>query len=235
MPVEVVAFDGDDTLWISEAQFTVTQEQYRGVMESYAPADHLDERLFTTEMRNLRRYGYGAKSFTLSMIETAIEVSDGAVTAHEISAILALGHVLLDHPVELLPGAAEAVAAAAARVERVVLITKGDLFHQESKLARSGLGDSFSDVEIVAQKDVATYTRVFSRRAIAPERFLMVGDSLRSDVAPVLELGGWAVHVPHEYVWAHERVDDVEGLAGHPRFRQLHDLTGFGAVLDGLG
>jgi putative hydrolase of the HAD superfamily len=233
--IDVVAFDGDDTLWFSESRFNVTQEQYRALMEPFAEADHLDERLYATEMANLRRYGYGAKSFTLSMIETAIDVSDGSVSTAVIRAIIGLGHELLDHPVELLPGAADAVTAAAA-VGRVLLITKGDLFHQESKLARSGLGEQFADVEIVSEKNPATYRRLFARHGIDPERFMMVGDSLRSDVEPVLDTGAWAVHVPHEFLWQHERVaDDRAGtLSTHPRFRAITALTELRAVLDDL-
>jgi putative hydrolase of the HAD superfamily len=233
LDVDVVAFDGDDTLWRSEALFTVTQAEYRALMAPHAAGPDIDQRLFDTEMRNLRRYGYGAKSFTLSMIETAIDVSGGAVTAVEIRRIIELGHALIEHPVELLPGVAAAVEAAATAAARVLLITKGDLFHQESKLARSGLGDRFTDVEIVSEKDSGTYTRLFARHDIDADRFVMVGDSMRSDIEPVLSVGGWAVHVPHEHVWQHERVEDTTAIDANPRFTRLASLAELPALFRG--
>src|SRR5207302_1743766 len=149
---------------------------------------------------NLRLFGYGVKAFTLSTIETAIEVTHGSVTADEIQAILDFGKELLDHPVQLLDGVAAAIDGLAGK--RLVLITKGDLFHQEAKVAGSGLGDRFSSIEIVSEKDQATYRRVLHRLGVAPEQFVMVGNSLRSDVAPVVALGGRGVHVPYTHVWA---------------------------------
>jgi putative hydrolase of the HAD superfamily len=234
--IDVIAFDGDDTLWHNELHFSVTQRRYREVMADYlAEADiDIDERLFQTEMGNLGHYGYGAKSFTLSMIETAIDVSGGRVTSAEVAEILALGKMLLTHPVDLLDGAAEAVATAVGHGRRLLLVTKGDLFHQESKLARSGLGELFDGVEIVAEKDEGTYRRVLDRHDCPPERFVMVGNSVRSDVLPVLGLGGWAVHVPFEIEWAHEHVDDSDELLGHPRFRRIDDLAGLADVLGEL-
>ena len=188
------------------------------------------QRLLDTELRNLRVYGYGIKSFTLSMIETAIEVSDGRVTAREVGAILDEAKQMLAHPVEVLDGAVEAVEAVSADYP-VMLVTKGDLFDQESKLARSGLGERFASVEIVSEKNEDTYGRILSRRGLSPEGFVMVGNSMRSDICPVLELGGWAVHVPYHVTWHHELVDDEASVRGHERFRHLDSLDGLPAML----
>ena len=202
--IDVVAFDGDDTLWQNESIFSMTHERFATLMAPYVEVDSIGDRLFATEMRNLALFGYGVKSFTLSMIETAIEVSHGDVTAVEIQAIIDAGRSMLDHPVELLAGAVDAIQAVS-ESHRVMLITKGDLFDQESKLARSGLGDHFDAVEIVATKDERAYRRILGRHGTDPSRFVMIGNSPRSDIVPVLELGGWAIHVPHPLTWAHEQ------------------------------
>jgi putative hydrolase of the HAD superfamily len=232
--LELVGFDGDDTLWESESAFAITHDRFRALLADHAEAAELDRRLLDAERANLELYGYGVKSFTLSMIETAIEVTDGTIEVADIKAILDAGKELIAHPVQLLPGAADAVAAAAARW-RVVLVTKGDLFHQESKVARSGLGELFAGVEVVAEKDAPTYTRVLRRFGVDASRFVMVGNAPASDIEPVLGLGGWAVHVPHELTWALERREDEEALARHPRYRRVHDLGGVAAVLDAVG
>jgi putative hydrolase of the HAD superfamily len=221
MSIEVVAFDGDDTLWHNETLFSVTQERFRELLAPYTEADVVNERLLDTEMRNLRLFGYGIKGFTLSMIETAIEVSDGRVTAAEVQEIIDAGKSMLDHPVDLLEGAREAVEAVAEH-HRVMLITKGDLFDQESKLARSGLGDLFWKIEIVSEKDVATYRRILAFHQIGAEEFVMVGNSLRSDIVPVVTIGGRAVHVPYHITWVHEHVDPAD-LPAHG-FTTLGDL-----------
>jgi putative hydrolase of the HAD superfamily len=230
--IEMVAFDGDDTLWHNESYFSVTQERFRRIMGPYLAADEdVSRRLLDTELRNLRIYGYGIKSFTLSMIETAIEVSDGNVTSREIGAILQAAKDMLANPVEVLDGAIDAVEAVSAAYP-VMLVTKGDLFDQESKLARSGLGERFDSVEIVTEKDEGTYDRILKRRGLSPERFVMVGNSMRSDIWPVLELGGWAVHVPYHVTWAHELVEDETSVRGHERFRHLDSLAGLPGLLE---
>jgi putative hydrolase of the HAD superfamily len=205
--LDVIAFDGDDTLWHSETLFSVTQERFRELLADHAEPAVLDERLLATERRNLALFGYGAKGFTLSMIETAIHVSAGSITSSHVQAILDLGKALLSHPVELLDDVRPVLEEVAAS-HRVVLVTKGDLFHQESKLAGSGLGELFDRVEIVSEKDEATYRRVMDALGVGPHRFLMVGNSLRSDVVPVVGVGGRAVHVPYVVDWAHEVVDE---------------------------
>ena len=183
--IDLVAFDGDDTLWHNESIFSMTHERFAALMEPYVAPDTIGERLFATEMRNLSLFGYGVKSFTLSMIETAIELSRGDVAASEIQAIIDAGRAMLEHPVELLAGA-EAAIRAVSDNHRVMLITKGDLFDQESKLARSGLGDHFDAVEIVATKDERAYDRILRRHGADPSRFVMIGNSPRSDIVPVL-------------------------------------------------
>jgi putative hydrolase of the HAD superfamily len=202
----VVAFDGDDTLWHNESIFSITQEKYRALLAEYVDKAELDRRLYATETRNLRFFGYGVKGFTLSMIETAIDVSDGRVPAHVIQTIVDEGKAMIDHPVELLQGVRRTLAGIRRRC-RLVLITKGDLFDQESKLARSGLADLFWKVEIVSQKDERTYRRILSDLEVSPRRFVMVGNSVRSDILPVVAIGARAIHVPYHITWAHEQAE----------------------------
>jgi putative hydrolase of the HAD superfamily len=213
--IQVVGFDGDDTLWHNEGIFTMTQQRFAEVLAPHLDGDPL-ERLAGFERRNLEIFGYGIKGFTLSMVETAIEVTGGRVSADEIGQILAFGKEMLEHPVELLPGAAEAVEEIGRR-RRVVLITKGDLFDQETKVARSGLGEHFDSVEVVSEKNEDTYERVLRRLDVDTKAFCMVGNSLRSDVVPVARLGGCGVHVPYDVTWAHEQVglSDLEGVSYH--------------------
>lgn len=221
---EVVALDADDTLWHCEPLFIATQAQFRELLLPYHPAEWIDARLQATEVKNLRHFGYGIKGFTLSMIETAIELTEGRISGAEIREIMAWGEGMLRAPVELLDGVRETVEALAGGY-RLMLLTKGDLFDQENKLARSGLGDLFHAVEVAAEKSPATYRAILSRHAVAPERFVMVGNSLKSDVLPALEAGGSAVHIPYASTWAHELVPD-EALEGKhfARLDSLRDL-----------
>ena len=211
--IEVIAFDGDDTLWHSESHFVDAHERYCALIAPYVNGDAglLDEKVIATERANLSIYGYGVKAFTLSLIETAIEVTGGQVGSREVAAILDLGKGLLNHPVELLDGVADVVDELTEAGHRLILVTKGDLFHQEAKLAGSGLADKFSQVDIVSEKDVPTYRRIIERTGVPAERFLMIGNSVRSDVLPVVELGGHAVHLPYTYTWAHEEVTGANG------------------------
>lgn len=228
--ISVIAFDGDDTLWHNESIFSVTQQRFRALMQTYGH-DRLDERLFATETRNLQLFGYGVKGFILSMIETAIEVSDGRVQAAEIQAIIDAGKAMLAHPVEPLEGVRETVEALRSRY-RIMVITKGDLFDQESKLARSGLADLFWRIEIVSEKDERTYRRILRDGGIEPAEFLMVGNSIRSDILPVVALGAHAVHVPYELTWAHERAD-LNG-ARRDRIHTIDRLTALPALVQEL-
>ena len=230
--IEVVALDGDDTLWHNEMQFSMTQARFCELVSPYAPDANLDERLLATERVNLATYGYGVKSFTLSMVETAIEVSQGRVPASVIEAILDAGKAMLSHPVELLDGVVEAIDELRDRYGLMV-ITKGDLFHQESKLARSGLAERFQRVEIVSEKDEATYRRIIERVGVRPDQFVMAGNSLRSDVLPVAALGGHAVHVPFHTTWALEDVSPDE--AAEYDFDTIDSLFELPALIERLG
>lgn len=226
-PLTTVGFDADDTLWQNEAFFRLTQARFTELLADHADPDHLHDRLLAAERRNLGHYGFGVKGFVLSMIETAIEVTDRRVPATVIAELIAAGQEMLAHPIELLPHARAAVEAAAER-HRVVLITKGDLLDQERKLAQSGLGDLFHAVEIVSDKTPAVYARIFARHGTGPEAAMMVGNSLKSDVIPAIAAGGWGIHVPHGLTWALEHADPPEG---HPRFASLPDLGGLASFL----
>lgn len=202
----IVAFDADDTLWHNEDQFTESHRAFEGLLAEWAPAAEVEQHLYRVEMRNLRRYGYGAKSFMLSMTETAIEVSRGEVTGAQISKILTLGHDILDRPIELLDDVPEVFDALHAHT--LMLITKGDLYAQHARIAESGLADRFWRIEVVTEKDPGTYSRLLDLHRVDIDDFVMVGNSLRSDVLPVIELGGRGVHVPYHITWAHEADHD---------------------------
>ena len=232
MSITTVGLDADDTLWHNETIFRLTQARFVALLADHADAVALEARMAEVERRNLRLYGYGVKGFTLSMIETAMELCDGEPPARIIREILAAGREMLGHPVETLPGVDEALAALSERY-RLVLITKGDLLDQERKLAASGLGELFAAVEIVSEKDRGTYDRVFVRHGTGPTEAVMAGNSMKSDVLPALEAGAFAVHIPYHVTWAHELAEAPEG---HPRFGALEtiaDLPGWIAARAG--
>lgn len=204
-PRMIIGFDADDTLWHNEDGFQASHREFETLLSAWGDADAIEEQLFAIEMRNMPRYGYGVKAYTLSMIETAITVSEGHIGSTEIAAILELGHALLDRPVELIDGVVEVLDELADLT--LMLITKGDLYHQLSRIDSSGLKERFWQTEVVAHKDVATYERVLDLHRIDPGRFVMVGNSLPSDVLPVIEMGGRGVHVPYHVTWTHEHHD----------------------------
>ncbi len=218
--LSTIGFDADDTLWQNEQFYRMTEKRFAGLLADYAEAEALSNRLLEAERRNLKAYGFGIKGFTLSMIETAIEVTEGRVPATVIHQIVDAGRDLLSHPIEPLPHARAALEQLSGDY-RLVLITKGDLFDQERKLAQSGLGDFFSAVEIVSDKSAATYERIFTRHGDGPERAMMVGNSLRSDIVPAIKAGSWGVYVPHSLTWALEQ-DEVP--SGHQRYRHIEHL-----------
>jgi putative hydrolase of the HAD superfamily len=228
MPIRVLAFDGDDTLWHNETHFHLTQQALRDLLLKHVPDTNVDDRLFATEMANLSLYGYGIKSFTLSMLETAIEVTEGKIPASDLAVILGWGKRMLQEPTELLDGVTEALREVSHHYA-VMLITKGDLFDQESKLARSGLAELFSGVEILSDKTVDSYRRVISRRGIDPEEFVMVGNSLRSDILPVVQMGARAVHIPYHLTWSHEHVEE-DSLPAEGWYR-LERIAAIGELL----
>ena len=225
-----IAFDADDTLWQNEQFFKLTERRFIELLAGHAEAGHLSERLLQAQKRNVAVYGFGIKGFTLSMIETAIEVTEGRAPASVIAEILATGRGMLSHPIEALPHARETLEALAGSY-RLLLVTKGDLFDQERKVAQSGLGEFFEAVEIVSDKNPAAYERIFRRHGEGPEKSMMVGNSLRSDVLPAIEAGSWGVYVPHELTWAYEH---AEAPLDSPRFRQLAHLGELGALLERL-
>ncbi|MDB6094314.1 MAG: haloacid dehalogenase [Verrucomicrobia bacterium] len=220
-PWRVIGFDADDTLWHNETIFENVHERYRALLSSYHGAAIVDRTLFATEIRNLELYGYGVKGFTLSAIETAIELTQGKIGADEIRTLIELGREMLDHPVVLLDGVVDTLELLA-RSHRLLVITKGDLRDQERKLAKSGLGALFQHVEILSEKDQASYASILRRHDIKPAEFLMVGNSLKSDILPVLALGGGGVHVPYHLTWGHERTTEQPNAPG--RFFEIGNL-----------
>jgi putative hydrolase of the HAD superfamily len=218
--ITAIGFDADDTLWQNETFFRITEKRFTELLSGHGGHDHIASRLLEAERRNLEFYGYGIKGFTLSMIETAVDVTDGQVPASVIAEILSYGREMLRHPVETLSHVRETLEQLASDY-RIILITKGDLFDQERKLAQSGLGDYFDGVEIVSEKTPETYARVFARHGDGPDRAMMVGNSLKSDVVPAITAGSWGVHVPHELTWVLEHVAAPED---NPRFRRVEHL-----------
>lgn len=218
--LSVISFDADDTLWQNEFFFRMTEEKFTDLLSDYATDDRISERLLAAERRNLEFYGYGVKGFTLSMIETAIEVTQDKVPAAILHDILRTGREMLRHPIETLPHVTETLNELASGF-RLVMITKGDLFDQERKLAQSGLGDLFEAVEIVSEKKPETYRRIFGQHSDSIEACMMVGNSLKSDVIPALEVGSFGVHVPHDLTWV---LEHAKTPVTDPKFHEIPHL-----------
>ena len=232
MTISIVGLDADDTLWHNETIFRMTHDRFSALLAEFADNETVEARLAEVERRNIGIYGYGAKGFTLSMLETALAISDRQVSATTLDEILTAGREMMGHPIEPLPGVVDALAVLNKEV-KLVLITKGDLFHQETKLAASGLGDYFEGVEIVSEKTADTYRKVFARYGEGPESALMAGNSVKSDILPALQAGAYAALIPYHLVWAHEA---AEAPATHPRYRErptLADLPAWIAELRG--
>lgn len=222
-----IAFDADDTLWQNETFFRLTEERFAELLSGFAEKPQLEDRLLIAERRNLRRYGFGVKSFVLSMIETAIEISDGKVAASVIGDLINAGKEMLAHPVHLLPHARETIENLSGRYQ-LLLITKGDLLDQQRKLDQSGLKSLFDTVEVVSDKTPSVYGEIFARHGDGAACSMMVGNSLHSDVIPVLKAGGWGVFVPHDLTWAYE---ESAPPRDHAKFHELADLSGLEALL----
>ena len=218
--ITTIGFDADDTLWQNERVFRMTQDRFAALLADHSDSAELMERLLAAERRNVGHYGFGVKGFVLSMIETAIEVTDGQVPASVIRQLLDAGKEMLAHPIELLPHAREAVEALSGAY-RLLLITKGDLLDQERKLAQSGLGELFDGIEIVSDKTAPRYDAIFQRHGDGADRSMMVGNSLRSDVIPALQAGAWGVFVPHDLTW---ELEHAEAPRDHARFAELQHL-----------
>lgn len=229
--LHMIGFDADDTLWRSEDYFRDAQSEFERIVGTYVDLDDAHDRLYAVEKRNIALFGYGAKGMTLSMIEAAVEITESRISAHDVHRIVELGKAVLQHPVELLPGIVDAVQAIA-RDYPVVLITKGDLFHQEAKVRESGLSDLFRRIEIVSEKDTATYTRLLAEFGLAPAQFAMIGNSLRSDIVPVLELGGCGVHMPYHVTWAHET--ETAAPSALERLRSVREPSELPAAIKSL-
>ena len=218
--ITTIGFDADDTLWQNEEFFRLTQDRFVELLQNYSTEGHLQSRLLQAEKRNLGQYGFGIKGFVLSMIETAIEVTEGRVPAFVISQIIEAGKDMLEHPVNLLPHAREAIEEIASNYN-IILITKGDLLDQERKLAQSGLGDLFDGVEIVSAKTSKIYRDAFKTHGDGADCAMMVGNSMASDGVPAIEAGAWGVHVPAKYEWEVER---APAPTHSKRFKTLEHL-----------
>jgi putative hydrolase of the HAD superfamily len=234
MTLDLIAFDGDDTLWHNERSYRDGRERFRRLLADAGVVlgvDEIEARVNQTELANLEYYGYGVSSFVLSLIETAIDLTDGRITGDDLRGMIELARHMLTEEVELFPRVREVLMALASSYP-LMLVTKGDLLHQTSKLERSGLRDCFRFVEVVSHKTSDVYAAILSRHAVDPNRFLMVGNSLRSDVLPVVEAGAWAVHIPAALSWAHEHAD-VPPHA-HGRYFEVTTLDGLPDVIEAL-
>lgn len=225
MTITTVGFDADDTLWHSESHFAVTEDKFRSLLQPWLAPDAVADLLLARERANLEIFGYGAKGFTLSMIETALEVSDGSLPPSAIQQIIDWGKDICCHPVELLDGVFDTVTSLQGHY-RLMLITKGDLFHQESKVAESGLADHFDHVEILSEKSPQSYQAVLDRVGVGCEEFVMVGNSVRSDILPVVEIGAQAIHLPYGITWGHELVDVPSHEVRWVELNRMHDVPG---------
>lgn len=228
--IRVVSFDADDTLWHNEQYFLDAQEKFWHLMEDFLPAHSSAQELMKTELQNIQLYGYGIKAFILSMIEASIKISDGRINSRGIETIISFGKDMLDKPVEVIDGV-QSVLEQLHGSYRLVVTTKGDLLDQERKLQKSGLADYFHHIEIVSDKTEQEYRKLIRHLDIESEEFLMIGNSLRSDILPVLNIGGYGVHVPYHTTWAHEQIDhEIE----HQKFRELASISQLPAVLSDL-
>ena len=219
--IKVIAFDADDTLWVNEPYFQEMEGRFCELMEDYLSHHHVSQELYKTEMRNLALYGFGVKSFILSMLETAISISDGTIPITALEKIIKNGKELLERPIELLDGVKGVLNSLKGKY-RLVVATKGDLLDQEQKLQKSKLEGYFHHIEIMSDKKVSDYRKLLKHLDVAPESFLMIGNSIKSDILPVLKIGGFAVHVPYHTTWAHEHVDHN---ITHERFTRVETIS----------
>ncbi len=220
MPLKVIAFDADDTLWVNEPYFRETEEKFAALLEDYLPHHSVMSELYKTEIENIPLYGYGIKGFVLSMIETAMRVSNNNVSMGIIEKIIQYGKDQLEKPIEILDGMEDALKQLKNKY-RLVVATKGDLLDQERKLRSSGLEHYFHHIEIMSDKQEADYLKLIKHLDIMPDEFLMIGNSLKSDVMPVLAIGGHAVHIPYHITWAHEHIEET---IDHINFRQAEAI-----------
>lgn len=227
----LIAFDADDTLWQNETLYHNAQETFVGLLTHYHPEEWIRERLFQTEMRNLDHFGYGIKAFALSMIETVVELTEGRVKGEDIRTLIDVAKAMIDADIELLPGVRDVVENLSQHTP-LAIITKGDLLDQQRKVERSKIGHYFTHIEVVADKNLATYQALMSKMGVAPVQFLMIGNSLKSDILPILELGGQAVYVPHGLTWEHEHAPTP--AANTPGFFQIETISQLPGILKAL-
>ncbi|MER3318519.1 MAG: HAD hydrolase-like protein [Allomuricauda sp.] len=221
--IKVIGFDADDTLWVNETYFRETEEKFAELLEDYETKNKIDQELFKMEMDNLDTYGYGIKGFMLSMIESALDLSNNQVSQETIGKILDLGKKMISHPVELLDGVEEVLSKLVGEY-RLIVLTKGDLLDQERKLEKSGLSQYFHHVEVLSDKKEINYRNLLEHLNIDVSEFLMIGNSLKSDVLPILNIGAKAVHVPFHTTWAHEMVAEDEMVNNHLKLNSLKDI-----------
>lgn len=219
---DIIGFDADDTLWINQPNYDDAENEYCKLLSGYLPTDEISKELYNIEMQNISDYGYGAKSFTLSMIETAIRITNAKVSQTIINEIINLGKKLINKPVTLLNGVKEVLEFFSKESIRIILVTKGDLIDQERKLKKSKIEDYFHHIEIVSGKKESDYLKLLSHLDISPRRFLMIGNSIKSDIIPVLNIGGFGIHVPYHTTWQHE---DVDKFAKHPNLIEIENIS----------
>ncbi|MBT8264041.1 MAG: HAD family hydrolase [Muriicola sp.] len=221
--ITVIGFDADDTLWVNETYFREAEESFTSLLENYETKNKIDQELFKTEIDNLDLYGYGIKSFVLSMIESALDISNNQVSQTTLSKILNLGKAMIAHPVELLDDVEEVLKQLAGNY-RLIVMTKGDLLDQERKLERSGLSEYFHHVEVLSDKKELNYKNLLDHLGVDVSEFLMIGNSLKSDVLPIMNIGAQAIHVPFHTTWAHEEVHPEEHTNDHLTIGSLKDI-----------
>ncbi|MEX0312986.1 MAG: HAD family hydrolase [Allomuricauda sp.] len=221
--IKVIGFDADDTLWVNETYFRETEERFAELLEGYETKNKIDQELFKVEMQNLEIYGYGIKGFVLSMIESALDLSNNKISQKTISEILELGKNMISHPVELLNGVEEVLEKLKNKY-RLIVLTKGDLLDQERKLEKSGITKYFHHVEVLSDKKEDNYKNLLDHLEINVNEFLMIGNSLKSDVLPILNIGAKAIHIPFHTTWAHEVVDNEHQVNGHLKLGSLKEV-----------
>ena len=221
--IKVIAFDADDTLWVNETYFREVEHEFAKLLSSYETENKLDQELFKTEMNNLDLYGYGVKSFILSMIESALELSNNKLNPKILQKIIELGKGMLEKPIELLEGVEQTLKILQPKY-KLILATKGDLLDQERKLEKSNLSSYFHHIEVLSEKKVENYKKLLAHLDITPSEFLMVGNSLKSDVLPLLEIGANAIHVPYHTTWTHEQIENESISVDYNTVNELNDI-----------
>jgi putative hydrolase of the HAD superfamily len=221
--IKVIGFDADDTLWVNEPYYREAEEEFIQLVSSYGVNGNIAEALFETEIANLRLYGYGIKAFMLSLVECAIELTDGGVSTRDINRIIGIGKSMLERPIELLDGVKQVLKTLAPHY-RLIVATKGDLLDQERKMRRSGIAEYFHHIEVMSDKKTRQYVQLLHHLDIPPEAFLMIGNSLKSDIIPPLELGSWGIYVPYHTTWAHEEVDGEPDSKRYVKVEHLNQV-----------